>query len=600
MPIESLKTSSRLFARRLRKGLAGHLGWTANRPFGRLVRHFLARMTRAGQESASTEFELGVGGLLGLLAVPGAFATLLLLPKYSSFLRMLRGMPLGDPYVESIPDKYFFIVLSMTITGVVTVLKWDKILPDQQDYLNLAPLPVTTRTIFLANATAILFAVAVFTLDVNAISSLLFPAIIATELNNSAVFLRFAGPQALCVILAGAFTFCGVSAVMGGIETVLPRRVARACAPWVRGALLVGFVLVLLTIFSGTALARRIGHDPDSLVRLLPPMWFLGLYQKLQPGVGTRLSELGEAGLVGVAVTFVLAAALYALSYRRSFMGVPEGTGRPARRSLPALGLRWFDLFSFGGDRFQRACHRFAIRALLRNDAHRVCLAASIGLAWLFAALSASTALTATGASGGRLIHAGLLAPPLAGAYLLILGLRFSFGVPAGLGANWIFRVILDRNENNLAGVARRVMLSFLTPLVLLPGFALYSALWDPGIAVVHVMYVLALSGCLIEFLLDGYRKIPLTCSLPPLRNQILLPLVLYGSGFLVFTWVGAAVETWMFRQPLRFLLVPAAMAAVWLWNRRRNETAEDRDLSLTFEDLPPPALETLHLLDNT
>ncbi len=598
MPIGSLKTSSRLFVRRLLSRTAGKCGWSADRPFGRLVRHFLTRMTRAGQESASAEFEIGVGGLLGLLAVPGAFATLLLLPKYSSFLRMLRGMPLGDPYVESIPDKYFFIVLSMTITGFVTVLKWDKILPDQQDYLNLAPLPVTPRTIFLANATAILFAVTVFTVDVNAVSSFLFPAIIATELSNSAVFLRFAGPHALCVLLAGGFTFCGVFAVMGGLETVLPRRVARACAPWVRGTLLVGFVLVLLTIFSGTTLARRIGHDPDSLVRMLPPMWFLGLYQKLQPGVGSRLSELGEAGLVGVAVTFVLAALLCTLSYRRSFMGIPEGAGRPVRRSLPALGLHCFDLFSIGGDRLQQACHRFAVRALLRNDAHLVCLAASIGVAWLLAALSASTALAPAGTTGDRLIDAGLLAPPLAAAYLLSLGLRLSFDLPAGLGANWIFRVILGGNENNVAGVARRVIFSFLTPLILLPGFALYSVLWDPGTAAVHILYVLALSACLIELLLAGYRKIPLTCSLPPLRNRILMPLVLYGFGFLIFTWAGAAAENWMFRRPSRFLLVPAAMAAAWLWNKHRSEESEDRNPSLTFEDLPPPALETLHLLD--
>jgi len=42
-------------------------------PFARLVRHFLVRMVREGHTD-STEFQLGVGPLLGLLAAPGALA----------------------------------------------------------------------------------------------------------------------------------------------------------------------------------------------------------------------------------------------------------------------------------------------------------------------------------------------------------------------------------------------------------------------------------------------------------------------------------------------------------------------------------------------
>jgi len=71
----------------------------SQRPFGRLVAHFLARLVRGGQDSASAEFELGLGAFLGLLAAPGALACFVLLNKYSSLLYWVRGWRHVDIYV---------------------------------------------------------------------------------------------------------------------------------------------------------------------------------------------------------------------------------------------------------------------------------------------------------------------------------------------------------------------------------------------------------------------------------------------------------------------------------------------------------------------
>ena len=121
---------------------------TLDRPFPRLVAHFAATIFEG--ETADDDAEMGVGGLLGLLAVPGAFLSLLLFDKYSSLLQWLRGVKNFNIYTESLPDKYFFIVFSMAITGVVAVLKWDRILPGLRDYANLAPLPISSWRIFAA------------------------------------------------------------------------------------------------------------------------------------------------------------------------------------------------------------------------------------------------------------------------------------------------------------------------------------------------------------------------------------------------------------------------------------------------------------------
>src|SRR2546428_8662396 len=105
-------------------------------PFGRLTAHFLDRLVR-GEGTASSEFELGVGGLLGLLAAPGAFYCFLLFDRYSALLAWMRRRLNDDLYLTSIPDKFLFLTLAMAVSAIVTVLKWDRILPDSQDYLNL-------------------------------------------------------------------------------------------------------------------------------------------------------------------------------------------------------------------------------------------------------------------------------------------------------------------------------------------------------------------------------------------------------------------------------------------------------------------------------
>src|SRR5947199_3032404 len=225
----SCNSRSRWMRTRLRRTLLLPWGrrpirrW-ARRPFGRLVRHFLMKLVRGGQDDASSEFDLGAGALLGLLAAPGAFTSLLMLDKYSAFLNWMRGHLRDDLYITSIPDKYLFLSVAMAVAGIVTVLKWDQILPDQQDYLNFAPLPVRSRQILMANAVAILTAVLVVAIDVNLIPSILFPMFV-TAAARSAVqsFLPFAMTHIVIVILASIFSISSVFAILGAVSAVLPR-----------------------------------------------------------------------------------------------------------------------------------------------------------------------------------------------------------------------------------------------------------------------------------------------------------------------------------------------------------------------------------------
>jgi len=118
-------------------------------PLGGLLRLFVGRMFHGGAETGSDSLGMGVGVLVILLAMPGLLASLLMLEEYGSLIRYMRGDGVFDPFVATLPDEYFFIVLSMFVTGVATLWRWDSLFLDRRDYMNLVPLPVSLSNIFL-------------------------------------------------------------------------------------------------------------------------------------------------------------------------------------------------------------------------------------------------------------------------------------------------------------------------------------------------------------------------------------------------------------------------------------------------------------------
>lgn len=134
-----------------------------------------------GANADSEEVDSGIGVSLSLLALPGAFLALLLFNKYGSLLRFLRGQIKFDPYAASLPDEYLFIVLAMVVSGGIALWKWDALFLDRRDIVNIVPLPVRTHQIFTANLLAIFVFAAIFCLDVNAASAVLFPLVVSAS-----------------------------------------------------------------------------------------------------------------------------------------------------------------------------------------------------------------------------------------------------------------------------------------------------------------------------------------------------------------------------------------------------------------------------------
>ena len=519
-------------------------------PLQRLIFHFLKRMFSGEDEEGEESMSVGLGVVLAFLAAPGALASLFLLDKYSTLLQWFRGQRHFDPYRASIPDEYFFIVLSMTITGLVMALRWNRLFPDRRDFWNLAVLPIPIRQIFLANFTALFLLAVVFAIDVNAVSTIFFPAFVTMSDGSFRAFFHKAGAHAAAVLSASLFSFFAVFALVGVLMLVSPPRWFRTISVAARTALVIALLVEFISNIVVQLLSGRLPGHAGGYAQFLPPFWFLRIYR----GTGAGMA------LTALAVSIVIAIAAYSLCYRRHFLRLAEsldtlGASR-YRSRLPSPG--W--LFR---SQWERACNLFAWKVLLRNERHVVLLGAYLGIGLV---MSASV---------------NLLSLPLFTAFFLISGLRFVFDVPASVAANWVFRVAPEFPHPTPRALARRFLLC-----AVLPWQIAFPLPWQ-AIAL-NVLF----SALAIELLVRGFRKIPFTCSSKPETSQMVIRVVGLILTILVLIPILTGIERWALGSQSRFgFLIVLTVAALWI---ARGENPGEEPI--LFEERPAAAFELLKL----
>ncbi len=130
------------------------------------------------------------------------------------------------------------------------------------------------------------------------------------------------------------------------------------------------------------------------------------------------MTALAQYVLPASLILVALVLLSYGLSYRRRFAATMEGGRRPSDQRT-SMALLWFlDRFAARADGFVRAAYGFTVRALLRSESHRLCVAVAVG-------------------SAGSRVAERTLAAPFAAAYVLVLALRLAFELPPecrGLG----------------------------------------------------------------------------------------------------------------------------------------------------------------------
>lgn len=569
------------------------------RPFWRMVQLFVARIFRGGGDSDSEGLDLGVGLVLTLLALPGGFVSILLFEKYGTLLQWMRGATNIDPIASAIPDEYFFITLSMAVTGAVAVWRWDAIFPDRRDYMNLVPLPISTRTIFFANLVAVLFLVGLIAVDVNAASSILFPLVVGATQNAFFFFLRFAAVHALGVVLASVFSFFAVFSVLGLGMAVLPPRAFKKIAPYVRALVVVYLVTLLCTSFALPDFLRRLAGSPPAWTRLLPSCWFLGLCQSLRGRADPALSALARLALPGFGAVIVTAFCVYAVGYHRHFIRIAEMTeggsaGRAAKRSRLGEGFdRWVLRTPF-----QKGCFRFVWKTLFRSESHRLVLAAIGGLGLVLASQALLSAFENGEPPGTAMVSADGLSIPLVLAFFIIVGLRMVFEIPVELRSNWIFRLMLDAEKHECEPLARKVILVSVLPWVLLISFPIYAYVGGWLVGCRHTLVVVTWSLLLTDVVLIRFRKLPFTCSFPFFQQHSIVTLLGCVFGFFLFAAVTPQLESWAFSEPVRMMVFVPLAAVAWYVPRHIRQNAMDVEKELIFEEAPTQTIEVLRLGD--
>jgi hypothetical protein len=569
----------------------------SQRPFWRMVRLFVARIFRGGGDADTDGLDLGIGLVLTLLALPGGFVSLFLLDKYGTFLQWLRGTPNVDPLLVVLPDEYFFIVLSMTVTGAVAVWRWDAIFPDRRDYMNLVPLPISTRTIFLANLVAVLFLVGLIAFDVNAASCILFPMVVGATQSKFLFFAKFAVVHAVGVVLASIFAFFAVFSVLGLLMAVLPPPAFRRFSAYIRGVVVVYLVALLCTTFAvPNALRGATGRAP-SWTFLMPSCWFLSLCQSLRGRAGSVLAELSRLALPGVAAVVGVALCAYAVSYQRHFVRIAEiaDTNAPTRSPRTSrLGLL-LDRFVFQTP-FQKGCFRFLCKTLLRSEAHRLLLTAIAGLSLVLASQALMDAFENAKSWRQSMLSPDALSIPFILSFLIIVGLRLVFEIPADLRSNWIFQLMLDRDGEECEPLARKVILILLLPWLLALTFLLYLYVQGWVIACLHTLLVATWAVLLTNIVLIRFRKLPFTCTLPLFKQHSFVTLLSVCFGFLLYSVHTPEFESSALANPLLMIgLVPVA-AVAWYIPHHLAKSAIDIERKLIFEESPTQTIQALRL----
>src|SRR5208282_3032407 len=170
----------------------------------------------------------------------------------------------------------------------------------------------------------LLLAVAL-TLDVNAASFILFPVAVVGSQVSLAVFLPFPAGHALTVVLASVFSFFAVFAIIGLLMAILPYALFRRISLYIRFLIALFFLALLATSFAVPSFLAYVSRVSPRAINALPPVWFLGICQTLWGnGSNPFFASMRRMALLALGISLAVAILSYGLSFRRSFIRIPE------------------------------------------------------------------------------------------------------------------------------------------------------------------------------------------------------------------------------------------------------------------------------------
>ena len=555
-------------------------------PFRVLYRQFLFRIVDFESLSSGAESNRLV------IQVAAFLAALSFMLARAAVRFGLSHLPPERLLIVAWTDEHFLISTTMVVAGLFAVLCWDSMFQDRRDMLVLAPLPVRSRTLFLAKLAALATALGVVVLAVNIFTGLTYPFLLGTLSGSGWMILRWLAAYWATMFAAGGFVLALVLAVQGLAAQLLPR--------WLLLRLSASLQLIAFCLFLGTYFLQPspplatpealMATENQSMLAWVPSYWFLGLLQELNGSAHPALAPLERRAVAGLAVIGLCAAAALLLCYFRTLRKIVEEPDIvPGSRRV-----HWSPQF---GGTLPTAVLQFTARTLLRSRQHRVILAGYLGIGFAIALMYLRSLVEGGTRDSVYAVNKPVLAASFVMMCFLIVGMRAVFTLPLALRANWIFRVTAVRRvPEYLAAIRRSLLLLAVAPAWGISAAVLFL-IWPPQPVAGHLV-VLALVGFLLtDLCLRSFQKIPFTCSCLPGKAGLHVRAVAYVTVLVALTDMCMQREV----RALEGLSSYAALLAVLsiaalLAQRHTAALARSPDAILQFEEIPPTQIFALDL----
>ena len=507
-----------------------------------LVRHIFYRFLHNELLSSDDDETKRVMQINCAIAVPGMLVALFLFPAYHAF----PPYPVPRPFWAQAGDHYFYVMYSFVVMGAATVFEWDLLFPDLVDVFVLSIQPLANRHLFFARVLALAIFLGLVLFGTSILGILFLPLV--AELPN---FLRHLLAHSTAVCASGMFAAATFLALQGILLNILGENIFRRITPLLQGMSVILLFAILLLHPTISRSLEPLLTSGAPVVRLFPPFWFLGIYERLLmgPSAPAIFHELARIGCYALLVMLACAVFTYPLAYRRRVRQLIEG-GRaidtPSRTAAPFQRMLQTTVLRLPA---QRAIFHFISQTILRGQRQRVMLAMYGGLG---IALTLSDMLVFRVGEGHvwpALLPSGIRSAIPVMVFWTVAGLRSVLASPIDRRGAWLFRVIIGRpNTSHFAGT--RVWVTLWATVIGLATAIVLHAL-SPGNPPSHfttltqLLIAIGISFLLADIFLFSVRSVPFTHLRKSSITDLPLVIVRYVVLFPLLVAILVHSETW-------------------------------------------------------
>ena len=547
------------------------------RQFIMLWKHFLWRLLDNDMVKFDSGQRVTVFSLAAILMVTGGYISYKILSPFIS-----GAMLPGDIWLA----KAHLFAMTMALTGIVSVMIWDRIFLDCRDIQNIWPLPVKLRILVLAKLLSVFAVVGLIVFIFGLPSVLIFTYYAAGS--TAAPALAFALYQFVSLFAASLSVFLLLAFLQSLLRSLSNRRFIAGVTVLLQAVLLGGFISIF---FWFPLLNESLPQLKESFSRgalLLPPLWFVGLNETLAGSADVLFNAQFYISLIDLSVPLAIYLISFYVGYHRAIYTGAAGRKDQKKR---LAGARQFLTKTFNAhylrDPVERAIFYFVLKAFRRNRQYKIHLAALMVLPLGFLVTRLVYLYSDKMYSLLHTFNADILSIPLILGFFLAVGLRTMVLHSDTLEANWIFKVteITERRLSIVNGLKKALILLTLVPTFTL-FFLFHLHYWGIVPAFMHSLYGFSLTLLLLELFFLNYNRVPFASTYSSDKFSLKLWWPVCAGVFLAYVIGFVRLEILLMDRPLWFIGFYGLMFLLVAVLRRFRHSFR-RDGAFSYEEEP-------------